>query len=126
MRKALPYVADAGAAAYAAVALFALAVAAAEFIDPGSASGVVAPQTLVALLAAAGALALVDVSAERPSRGRAASFVALGAIAVVVAFWSSWDYFSPVPDLRARLAAFTAAVVGLLFAAARSPAPEDV
>ncbi|HTM68948.1 MAG TPA: hypothetical protein VL426_06660 [Candidatus Binatia bacterium] len=126
LKNALPYVADAGAAAYAAIALFALAVAAAEFTNPGSASGAVAPQTLVVLLAAAGAFALVDVRGGRPGRKRLAFFAALGLVAAAVAFWSAWDYFGPVPALRGRLAAYTAAVVGLLFAASASPAPEDV
>lgn len=126
LRNALPYVADAGAAAYAAVAVFALAVAAAEFMSPGSASGAIAPQTLVICLAVAGALALADVSGDRPKGKRLAFFAALGVAATAVAFWAAWDYFSPVPGMRERLAGFTAAVVGLLFAASASPAPEDV
>ena len=125
VKQALPYVADAGAVSFAAIAVFALVVAVAEFSSPGSVSGVVAPQAIIAWLAVSGAFALVAPSEKRSKASRTA-FAVFGALAAGFAFWSAWYYFSPVPELRGRLAAFAALVVGLLFAAAALPAPEDV
>ncbi|HTK04246.1 MAG TPA: hypothetical protein VL500_01580 [Candidatus Eisenbacteria bacterium] len=125
VKQALPYVADAGAVAYVTIAVFALVVAVAEFSSPGLVSGVVAPQTIVACLALAGAFALVAPSEGR-SRASSLAFAAIGVAGAAFAFWSAWYYFSPVPDMRGRLAAFAAIVVGLLFAAGAMPAPKDV
>ena len=125
LKIALPYVADTGAVAYVAIALFALVVAIAEFTSPGLVSGVVAPQAIIACLAVAGALSLVAPSEGR-SKASKVTFALFGIAAAAFAFWSAWYYFSPVPDLRGRLAVFAAMVVGLLFAAGAMPAPEDV
>ncbi len=122
----LPYAADAGMAAFVAAAAFALAVAAAEFLSPGLVSSAVAPQALVVMLLATGALALADVSRKPRNRRQKAVFAVVGAIAAAFAFWASWYYFSPVPEARWRLAALIAGVVGLLFAGAAAPLPEDV
>ncbi len=126
LRSVLPYVADAGTVAFVAAAGFALTVAAAEFFSPGLVASAVAPQAVVVLLLATGALSLVDVSPKPRSRRQQALFAAAGLAAAVFAFWASWYYFGPVPEARWRLSAFIAGVVGLLFAGASAPLPEDI
>ncbi|MEY4745019.1 MAG: hypothetical protein RL272_964 [Candidatus Parcubacteria bacterium] len=126
LKAALPYVADAGTVAFVAAAGFALVVAAVEFFRPGLVASAVAPQTLVVMMLATGAAALADVSPRPRSRRQKAAFAAAGIAGTAFAFWASWYYFSPVPDARPWLASSIAAVIGLLFAGASAPPPEDV
>lgn len=126
LRKSLPYVSDAGTAAFVAAAGFSLTVAVAEFFSPGLVASAVAPQAVVVLLLVTGALALADGSPKARSRRQKALFALAGAAAAAFAFWAAWYYFSSVPEARWRLAALIAGVVGLLFAGASAPLPEDV
>lgn len=121
-----PYVADAGTVAFVAVAGFSLTVAAAEFFSPGLVASAVAPQAIVAALLVTGALSLADASPRARDRRQKTLFALAGAAASAFAFWAAWYYFSPVPEARWRLAALIAGVVGLLFAGAAAPLPEDV
>jgi hypothetical protein len=126
LQHVLPYVADAGAVAYVAVAAFAFVVVVAEFFSPGLVASAVAPQSLVAAMLVCGALSLAHVASKPPSRVRIASYALVGAASVAFAFWASWYYFSPVPDVRGRLAAAIGLIVGLVFASAATRVPEGV
>lgn len=121
-----PYVAELGAVSYVAVSSLALIVVVVEFFSPGLVASAVAPQALVASMLVCGALALVHVPERAPTRLGSALHALVGAAFVAFAFWAAWYYFSPVPEVRGRLAAAIGLVVGFLFASTATRVPESV
>lgn len=125
MRTAIPYVADLGVTAYLAVLAVSVTVTAAEFLLPGSAVNVIAPQALLVAGVITGGIALGAETPQKRSLRMRIAYAALGLASSVLAFFSAWYYFASVPDVRARLATAIALVVGMLFVSA-SKAPNDL
>jgi hypothetical protein len=125
-RAVAPYVSDAGVVSFTAVALFAMITVILEFFSAGLAASVVAPQTLAVFMVATGALALCGSEQVRRSWISRLAYFFIALALTVFAFWASWYYFSPVPEIRFRLTIAVGVIVGALFAAAGMPLPEDV
>ena len=85
-----PLLAELGAVAFAAAAVFAAAAAAAEFLQPGFVVNYISPRSIVAALVLSGGLALLggDQPPGRPHR-RQPAYAAAGAVAVFSSFWAA-------------------------------------
>ena len=123
VKRLLPYVADAGMAAYLATAAVTVAVLVAETVDPGFATNFLAPQALVAVAFVTGVLSLVAPTPRPRLARQKAVFALCGLIAGVFAFWSAGRYFMSIPDARVPLAAAIAGAVLLAFAASAADDP---
>lgn len=116
-RRFLPYVADAGMAAFLCVAAVTATVLVAEIVSPGFAANFLAPQGLIAAAFVTGALSLVAPTPGPRTARQKAVFALFGVAAAGFAFWASWRYFTSVPDARLPLATAIAGAILLAFAA---------
>lgn len=115
----VPYLAEVGAAATAALLAYAVFAFAVELALPHSVASVVSPQGLALATLVAALLALFGPPHGRHGWTRAVLTVVATAAAAFAAWWAAWYYFGPVPEARRWLAAAAAFAAGLLVAASR-------
>jgi hypothetical protein len=111
-----PYISELGTVAFLGAGVFAVIMAAAEFLQPGFVANFISPKAVLAVVVLSGGLALVQPQ-PLVSRTRRQKLVysVVGVLAAVLSFWAAWYYFQSVPEMRSKLSWAAALVVGFLF-----------
>ena len=121
----MPYIGEVGRAAYGALCVVIIAVAAIEFLMPGLIANFVAPQTLVGLAFIAGVFALASPRETTHSLARKLFYGVLGLLTSMIAYLAAWYYFASVPAAQAPLAYAFGGVGALMFIAYGLPILQD-
>jgi hypothetical protein len=114
LRTAIPYLADAASVVFVAAGTLLVFSAAGELRSPGMAASVLAPQTLIAVAAVAGLLALLSPP-RSPSRLARVGYACMGLLATALAGVAAWHGFVSLGEARPWLAVTTLLVVASSF-----------